>query len=127
MSIANQKPNAGQFKKGQKPWNCSSKGKKKHSKKIKKRWKEGKYKNRDFSATKNPNYKTGDHIIPPYKYILNLREKKCEICKSKYIIIVHHKDGNRKNNSLSNLQVLCQGCHMVIHCHGEKKANERAR
>lgn len=30
-------------------------------------------------------------------------------------IDVHHRDGNRKNNDLSNLVVMCRGCHIRTH------------
>ncbi len=31
------------------------------------------------------------------------------------ILQVHHKDGNRNNNTLQNLQILCPNCHAIIH------------
>lgn len=45
-------------------------------------------------------------------------EKKCEICgydKHEAALIVHHKDRNRENNTLDNLQVLCSNCHLIEH------------
>ena len=45
-----------------------------------------------------------------------IRNNKCEICgdlKKKHII--HHKDGNRKNNNKDNLQCLCYKCHTEVH------------
>jgi hypothetical protein len=39
-------------------------------------------------------------------------------------ITVHHKDRDRKNNSLDNLEVLCQNCHCIKHW-GGSIANER--
>jgi len=50
-------------------------------------------------------------------FIAGLKEKKCEICgtstwNDKEISLhLHHKDGNRNNNSFGNLQVLCPNCH----------------
>ena len=47
----------------------------------------------------------------------NIFENKCDICnfyKWNNEIIpleLHHKDGNYKNNKLSNLQLLCPNCH----------------
>ena len=32
-----------------------------------------------------------------------------------YLLLVHHIDGNRKNNELSNLEVVCGTCHMKRH------------
>lgn len=42
--------------------------------------------------------------------------KKCSICvEMEGQIDVHHKDKNRKNNTIENLQVLCASCHAKIH------------
>jgi len=38
----------------------------------------------------------------------------CEMCGYKEhleILQVHHIDGNRKNNKLENLMILCPNCH----------------
>lgn len=46
-----------------------------------------------------------------------LKENKCEICgisewNGKPLVMqLHHIDGNNKNNSLENLQLLCPNCH----------------
>jgi 5-methylcytosine-specific restriction endonuclease McrA len=34
---------------------------------------------------------------------------------------LHHVDGNRFNNELSNLQILCPNCHSLTPNHGKKK------
>lgn len=47
----------------------------------------------------------------------NLIEK-CERCgfdAHPQILGVHHKDRNRRNNDLSNLEVLCPNCHSIEH------------
>ena len=44
--------------------------------------------------------------------------KVCEVCgfdSPKEILIVHHKDRDRTNNSLDNLKILCPNCHAVEH------------
>ena len=42
--------------------------------------------------------------------------KICKICKTENNRMdVHHIDGNRDNNKLENLVVLCHGCHQHIH------------
>lgn len=54
-------------------------------------------------------------------YLLEKQEYKCEICgwgkKNPYSglipLQIHHKDGNFKNNTISNLQVLCPNCHSL--------------
>lgn len=35
--------------------------------------------------------------------------------KKIYKLVVHHKDGNRENNEMSNLEVVCCNCHTVRH------------
>jgi len=65
--------------------------------------------------------------IQPFHYkdgLYNYRQtaysyygKVCSNCEyNKYIeaLEVHHIDGNRKNNNLDNLIVLCANCHSVI-------------
>lgn len=39
----------------------------------------------------------------------------CELCGSKVNIVVHHKDFNKSNNAESNLQALCNECHLALH------------
>ena len=48
-----------------------------------------------------------------------LKEYKCECCNNTYWngvpipLEVHHKDGNKTNNELDNLQILCPNCHAL--------------
>ena len=44
-----------------------------------------------------------------------VRKNKCELCGSDSYLCVHHKDGNRNNNSLDNLITVCKKCHQVHH------------
>ena len=46
-----------------------------------------------------------------------LKKEKCTDCgiEDKRLLIVHHKDGNRKNNKESNLVTLCWNCHFKAH------------
>lgn len=39
----------------------------------------------------------------------------CNRCKSKRILNVHHRDHNRNNNSINNLEILCKSCHNREH------------
>src|SRR3990167_2330507 len=39
----------------------------------------------------------------------------CEICKEKKRTEIHHKDENKLNNNLKNLQEICRGCHTKQH------------
>lgn len=47
----------------------------------------------------------------------NLKNKICEVCKNtiwqnkEIPLELHHKDGNRWNNKLDNLMILCPNCH----------------
>lgn len=44
--------------------------------------------------------------------------QRCELCgydQVPEILGVHHKDENRRNNELTNLQVLCPNCHSLAH------------
>lgn len=53
----------------------------------------------------NNNYKNG---ISTYRRdAIKAKGGKCQQCGSTRHLMVHHKDGNRSNNALSNLQVLC--------------------
>ena len=52
-------------------------------------------------------------------YKEGLKEPKCERCKittwegEQISFHLHHKDGDRLNNELDNLQVLCPNCHSL--------------
>jgi HD superfamily phosphodiesterase len=52
-----------------------------------------------------------------YKRLIQREDltQKCQICGSKRFILIHHKDKNRKNNSLKNLIIVCRSCHAKIH------------
>ena len=63
-----------------------------------------------LSAEKNPGYTNGEYS----KWLENSKKlpDKCDICSiSNSRIEIHHKDGNRQNNELSNLQKLCPSHH----------------
>ena len=49
--------------------------------------------------------------------LLKDRGKKCERCgyKQYKILNVHHKDRNRENNGLDNLELICPNCHAEEH------------
>lgn len=61
--------------------------------------------NYNQAGKNNNNYKNGISMYPKYK------KSRCEVCGSKRHLVVHHKDGNRKNNNPSNLITLCWSCH----------------
>jgi len=49
--------------------------------------------------------------------LLNQRGKKCERCgyEEYRILEVHHKDRNRGNSDLNNLELICPNCHAKEH------------
>lgn len=49
--------------------------------------------------------------------LLKDRGTSCEKCgyDKKEILHVHHKDRNRNNNNLSNLELICPNCHYENH------------
>lgn len=42
-------------------------------------------------------------------------EEKCTNCGATEDVIIHHRDGHRSNNAISNLIPLCRGCHQKVH------------
>lgn len=72
--------------------------------------------NKRFKGNLNPNYKgetcvslTKNHAL--YKELILKPCEKCN-CASE---LIHHKDGNRKNNKRINLMPVCYSCHAKIH------------
>lgn len=64
---------------------------------------------------KNANaYKTGIGIYQKLKK-MSIDELKCERCESTNHLLVHHKDRDRDNNEISNLELLCKACHQQEH------------
>lgn len=50
--------------------------------------------------------------------LLKQRGGQCERCSYSKVEILemHHKDRNRNNNSLANLELICPNCHAEEHC-----------
>jgi 5-methylcytosine-specific restriction endonuclease McrA len=54
-------------------------------------------------------------------------DARCEICGVKewlgkpIVLQIHHIDGNHKNNSVKNLQLLCPNCHTQTDTYSNKK------
>ncbi|MCG3203933.1 MAG: hypothetical protein KCHDKBKB_00610 [Elusimicrobia bacterium] len=50
------------------------------------------------------------------KRIVLLRDlNRCQCCGGKKRLDAHHLDGDRKNNSVSNLITICRDCHYLLH------------
>lgn len=79
--------------------------------------------------------KNGQHIKDATLryYLMNIRDQKCEDCgldkwKDRPIPLdVHHKDGDSKNNSMENLQLLCKNCHALTDNYGAKNIGKGTR
>lgn len=67
------------------------------------------------------------------KATIALRGRQCECCKNKdwldnpIPLEVHHIDGDRLNNELSNLQLLCPNCHALTDNYRGKNITDKKR
>lgn len=51
-----------------------------------------------------------------------LKNSSCECGVSeKYLLQIHHKDGNNDNNNSDNLEIMCANCHIRRHLRRNKK------
>jgi hypothetical protein len=50
---------------------------------------------------------------------------KCNECgmEDERVLLVHHKDKNRLNNNIENLEVLCWNCHIIKHNKFRRKSD----
>ncbi len=64
---------------------------------------------------KNSQYKTGRECYRRVYDRENPYKTACAICGSDRFLLVHHIDGNRKNNAPENLIKLCRSCHASAH------------
>ena len=77
------------------------------------------WKNRNLIAgERHPNWKHGENA---YRDIMKRSgiPAVCRSCgmKDTRVLLVHHIDGNRKNNRIENLMWLCHNCHFLRHVH----------
>ena len=82
------------------------------------------WRNSIYVGNKHINWKEGRSS---YRQIM-LRAKIIPVCarceaSDIRIMVVHHKDRNRKNNSISNLIWLCHNCHYVVHHYSNEAKN----
>ena len=63
-----------------------------------------------------PNWIAGENA---YRALLKRAgvAQECRRCgnRDKRVLTAHHKDGDRKNNTIDNLEWLCRNCHCIIH------------
>ncbi len=80
----------------------------------------GKRKYCSIQCTKKENHKTFKPNYTTVRKAMLARGliSKCERCgyeEQPLILGVHHKDRNRHNNEMSNLEILCPNCHSLEH------------
>lgn len=84
--------------------------------------------NYDYSSfEKNSLKKNGKTTLAP---LIKLRGRQCECCKNTewmsqpINLEIHHKNGDRSDNSLENLELLCPNCHSYTEtfCYKSKRA-----
>jgi hypothetical protein len=74
------------------------------------------WRNKFYSGERHPLWAGGIYL-----YRKTLIDSKTPIvckscgCKDERILVAHHKDCDRKNNKLDNLEWLCRNCHYLIH------------
>jgi len=82
--------------------------------------------NSTFIGSRHPNWIHGEYS---YREVMKRNKivQVCALCKSnnKKVIIVHHIDKNRKNNTIKNLTWLCRNCHFLVHNY--ENENKRLR
>lgn len=44
--------------------------------------------------------------------------QKCTVCGTERDLVTHHKDGNFRNNEITNLEKICRACHRREHKKG---------
>jgi hypothetical protein len=77
-----------------------------------------KWRNVKYSGENHPLWRGGE-IIYRERMLKNKRTPKCKNCgiDDLRVLIVHHKDQNRKNSEINNLVWLCRNCHHLVHIH----------
>ncbi len=80
------------------------------------------WKNKVFQVGEfHPNWAGGEFASRRILKQVN-RKTICTSCgiADKRVLVIHHKDKDRKNNKAENLIWLCQNCHCLVHYHNKK-------
>jgi len=69
----------------------------------------------------HPNWNGGSSRYWSYKTLLKSGKRidQCQICKEVIKTQIHHINGNKKDNKINNLGVVCNYCHYAIHNNGK--------
>lgn len=76
-------------------------------------------------------YDKPQHTTRFRKALIDMRGQQCEICKMKewlnqpIHLELHHIDGDKSNNTLTNLQLLCPNCHSYTDNYGSKNKHSQ--
>lgn len=75
-------------------------------------------------------YNFGDE----WRLVVERDGEKCILCNATAGLSIHHKDGrgstfppDQRNNSLDNLVLICQSCHMKIHAPYKERKNVKKK
>lgn len=60
------------------------------------------------------NGRTNDYRTKAFRSLPHLCNR-CGYCKNKSVLQVHHRDEDRTNHELFNLEIICPTCHVEIH------------
>lgn len=80
-----------------------------------------KWRNKLQKGPNHPNWTGGRHIDRSALLIKIGIKPSCKRCsrKDQKALLVHHIDGNRYNDDVSNLIFLCHNCHHLVHNYNE--------
>lgn len=76
-----------------------------------------------LSGPRHPRWRGGANTflsgVAHSVFVASGAKKICARCESVEDICIHHKDENRRNNDINNLQALCRPCHISHHKKGK--------
>lgn len=80
-----------------------------------------KWRNKLQRGPDHPNWTGGKYMNHSALLIGTGIEPSCKRCnrRDRRVLLVHHTDGDRCNNDISNLVFLCYNCHYLIHNYNE--------